>query len=328
VTQKSRAKNRFEKLFKKYDKNNNGYIDKIEFREMLTAVNGATPSKEFCEKTWLEVSAACEMGVTLKEFSKWYRRTLFTTYRKPEKLRTMEVSVSVSTSEPNVDENVGDIDNDNIPLNQRESVDVDDEEYLEVGYPVNEGWKSKLRWALTIPIVFPLWLTLFDVRRKKYSKFYYLTFLGSIAWLAFFSVLMVWWTTIVGWCWGIPSTVMGITVIAAGTSIPDLLTSVIVARQGHGDMAVSSSIGSNIFDILIGLPLPWILWCATNGKVEVAEGDTSLWQSILVLFGMLLAVFVIIVFNEWVLTVHLGITMFALYVVFLIQYLFTVYHIW
>jgi len=52
---------------------------------------------------------------------------------------------------------------------------------------------------------------------------------------------------------------MGITFIAAGTSIPDLITSVIVARQGHGDMAVSSSIGSNIFDILVGLPLPWIL---------------------------------------------------------------------
>ena len=40
----------------------------------------------------------------------------------------------------------------------------------------------------------------------------------------------------------------------------DLLSSLIVARQGEGDMAVSSSIGSNIFDILVGLPLPWILY--------------------------------------------------------------------
>jgi sodium/potassium/calcium exchanger 2 len=51
---------------------------------------------------------------------------------------------------------------------------------------------------------------------------------------------------------------MGLTFLAAGTSVPDLLTSVIVARQGHGDMAVSSSIGSNIFDVLVGLPLPWL----------------------------------------------------------------------
>ena len=51
--------------------------------------------------------------------------------------------------------------------------------------------------------------------------------------------------------------VMGLTFLAAGTSVPDLLTSVIVARQGHGDMAVSSSIGSNIFDVLVGLPFHW-----------------------------------------------------------------------
>ena len=51
---------------------------------------------------------------------------------------------------------------------------------------------------------------------------------------------------------GIPATVMGLTFLAAGTSVPDLITSVIVAKQGHGDMAVSSSIGSNIFDVCVG----------------------------------------------------------------------------
>ena len=46
--------------------------------------------------------------------------------------------------------------------------------------------------------------------------------------------------------------VMGLTFLAAGTSIPDLITSVIVAKKGFGDMAVSSSVGSNIFDVTIG----------------------------------------------------------------------------
>lgn len=45
---------------------------------------------------------------------------------------------------------------------------------------------------------------------------------------------------------------MGLTILAAGTSIPDMLNSIIVARRGLGDMAVSSSVGSNIFDITIG----------------------------------------------------------------------------
>ena len=46
--------------------------------------------------------------------------------------------------------------------------------------------------------------------------------------------------------------VMGLTFLAAGTSVPDLITSVLVAKQGKGDMAVSSSVGSNIFDVTIG----------------------------------------------------------------------------
>ena len=72
---------------------------------------------------------------------------------------------------------------------------------------------------------------------------------------------------------GVPSVVMGYTVLAAGTSVPDLFSSVIVARMGEGDMAVSSSIGSNIFDILVGLPLPWLiftLWPSTPDVVTVS----------------------------------------------------------
>ena len=34
----------------------------------------------------------------------------------------------------------------------------------------------------------------------------------------------------------------------------------VVAKQGFGDKAVSSSIGSNVFDICIGLALPWLLF--------------------------------------------------------------------
>ena len=56
----------------------------------------------------------------------------------------------------------------------------------------------------------------------------------------------------VGETMGITEEIMGLTILAAGTSIPDLITSVIVARKGLGDMAVSSSVGSNIFDITIG----------------------------------------------------------------------------
>lgn len=84
------------------------------------------------------------------------------------------------------------------------------------------------------------------------KKLFPLTFIGSIVWIAFFSYLMVWWANLVGAAAYIPPEVMGLTLLAAGTSVPDLITSVIVARKGFGDMAVSSSVGSNIFDVTVG----------------------------------------------------------------------------
>ena len=67
-----------------------------------------------------------------------------------------------------------------------------------------------------------------------------------------FSYFMVWWAKEISVTMEIDDEIMGLTVLAAGTSIPDLITSVLVARKGHGDMAVSSSVGSNLFDVTIG----------------------------------------------------------------------------
>ena len=58
-----------------------------------------------------------------------------------------------------------------------------------------------------------------------------------------FSYIMVWMADVIGQVAKIPIEIMGLTFLAAGTSVPDLITSVIVAKKGLGDMAVSSSIG-------------------------------------------------------------------------------------
>ncbi len=49
---------------------------------------------------------------------------------------------------------------------------------------------------------------------------------------------------------GIPEEVIGLTIVAIGTSMPELVTSVIAARKGHGDVAFGNVVGSNIFNIL------------------------------------------------------------------------------
>merc|ERR1719387_640918 len=89
------------------------------------------------------------------------------------------------------------------------------------------------------------------------------SFFISLCWIAFFSYLLVYAVELFGEAilggGNNVTIVMGFTVLAAGTSIPDLVSSMAVARAGEGDMAVSSSIGSNIFDILVGLPIPWMI---------------------------------------------------------------------
>lgn len=50
---------------------------------------------------------------------------------------------------------------------------------------------------------------------------------------------------------GLSDQVIGLTIIAIGTSLPELATSVIAALRGHGDIAVGNVIGSNIFNVLL-----------------------------------------------------------------------------
>ena len=52
---------------------------------------------------------------------------------------------------------------------------------------------------------------------------------------------------------GIPELIVGLTVVAIGTSAPEIVTTVIAALQGRRDLAVGNAVGSNIFNILLVL---------------------------------------------------------------------------
>uniref|UniRef100_A0AAY5KXM6 Sodium/potassium/calcium exchanger 1 n=1 Tax=Esox lucius TaxID=8010 RepID=A0AAY5KXM6_ESOLU len=194
--------------------------------------------------------------------------------------------------------------------------DEENEEPLSLEWP--DTRRKQATYLLLLPIVFPLWLTVPDVRNPASRKYFAMTFIGSITWIAVFSYLMVWWAHQVGETIGISEEIMGLTILAAGTSIPDLITSVIVARKGLGDMAVSSSVGSNIFDITMGLPVPWLIFSAIHGGVPVAVNSNGLFCAIVLLFVMLLFVIISIAACRWKMSRVLGLTMFMLYFVFLV----------
>ncbi|CAK6971544.1 sodium/potassium/calcium exchanger 1-like isoform X2 [Scomber scombrus] len=204
----------------------------------------------------------------------------------------------------------------------KEGEEKEEEEEEEENEPLSLEWpetpRKQVTYLLLLPIVFPLWLTLPDVRNLASRRFFPMAFIGSILWIGIFSYMMVWWAHQVGETVGISEEIMGLTILAAGTSIPDLITSVIVARKGLGDMAVSSSVGSNIFDITIGLPVPWLIYTVLHNGEPVAVSSNGLFCAIVLLFLMLLFVIISIAVCRWKMSKMLGLTMFVLYFVFLV----------
>jgi len=68
---------------------------------------------------------------------------------------------------------------------------------------------------------------------------------------------------------GISPIIIAFTVIAAATSIPDTIISVVNARKGNIDDATSNVFGSNIFDILVGIGLPLLIYFIYKGAVVI-----------------------------------------------------------
>jgi len=211
----------------------------------------------------------------------------------------------------------------------QEEEEEDDEEVGDTDslvYPSEQGCQAKTLYVLVSPVAYLLWMTIPDCKKtgELCAGFTYeglgcwIAFITSIAWIGGFSYFMVEWAEIIGHTCHIPDEVMGLTILAAGTSVPDLLSSVIVAQQGRGDMAVSSSIGSNIFDVLVGLPVPWLLYMAIKQETVTINAD-SFKESLLVLIAMLMVVVLVIKLCGWVMTRTMGYVMLALYVVFVMQ---------
>lgn len=78
---------------------------------------------------------------------------------------------------------------------------------------------------------------------------------------------------------GISERFIGLTIVALGTSLPELVASVTAARKGNADIAIGNIVGSNIFNILFVLgtsalitPIPYQSTFLVDGIVAVAAG--------------------------------------------------------
>lgn len=188
------------------------------------------------------------------------------------------------------------------------------------------SWPSstceKIWWVVTWPISLVLLITIPDCRRSKLRSWYPVTFIMCVIWIATSSYIVGWVITIIGDTFKIPDSIMGLTFLAAGMSVPEAVSSVIVANQGHGAMGISNSIGSNVFDVLLCLGLPWFVKATLLPKIPgehfVQINSQGLVYSSVSLFSTLIILYGALFINKFKLSRTVGIVCLVMYIVFLI----------
>lgn len=86
--------------------------------------------------------------------------------------------------------------------------------------------------------------------------------------------------------WGVSDALIGLTIVAIGTSLPELVTSIVAARKNECDMAIGNVIGSNLFNLLFILGMS-----ATISPISVDLASGILIDAI-VLLGVTLMMYV------------------------------------
>ncbi|MDD2292146.1 MAG: calcium/sodium antiporter [Aliarcobacter sp.] len=94
------------------------------------------------------------------------------------------------------------------------------------------------------------------------------------------SRLLVWGAVGVATEFGISDLIIGLTIVALGTSLPELAASIIAARKGEHDIAIGNVVGSNMFNILAVIGIATVIAPMNNIPFEVLQRD---WVVMLVL---------------------------------------------
>ena len=142
-----------------------------------------------------------------------------------------------------------------------------------------------------------------------------------IVWLIVGSYFMVTSLERLGDLMRLPDSVIGQTISAAGTSLPNFVASQVAARQGLGNMAVSNAFGSNTFNIFVGLGLPWLLYTLMFGEYSGLQDD-GITESVLILVAVLVAFVLLILLSNFVLYkwhAYLFLIIYASYVIWVVM---------
>ena len=105
----------------------------------------------------------------------------------------------------------------------------------------------------------------------------------GIMWLVFglilliaSSRLLVWGAVGVANSFGVSDLIIGLTIVALGTSLPELAASVMAARKGEHDIAIGNVVGSNMFNLLAVIGIAVIIAPMNSIPLEVLQRDWTI----------------------------------------------------
>ncbi len=101
------------------------------------------------------------------------------------------------------------------------------------------------------------------------------------------SKLLVWGAVGIATELGVSSLIIGLTIVAIGTSLPELAASIASALKGHHDLALGNIIGSNLFNLLAVLAIPAFIQLQNSSGIPL--GDTLLYRDYALMIGLTLA---------------------------------------
>ncbi len=130
---------------------------------------------------------------------------------------------------------------------------------------------------------------------------------AGLAAVVFGGDLVVNSATEIAYSFGVSEALIGLTIVAMGTSLPELVTSIVACRKGSSDMALGNVIGSNIFNVLLTLGI-----CSTISPIAVDV--ISIIDAIIVLIFSIIVIFMAATGRK--ITKVEGFTMLAIFAVY------------
>ncbi|HSB50882.1 MAG TPA: calcium/sodium antiporter [Nitrosopumilaceae archaeon] len=148
----------------------------------------------------------------------------------------------------------------------------------------------------------------YEILEKKISTNTIILFGIGILLLYFGAILTINNAVILAEFFGLHERIIGITIIAIGTSIPELVTSIIAIRKKHIDIGVGNIIGSNIYNILMVMGVG-----ATIAGITISS---EVFVDYMVMIGFAFVMFIVL--KTGLITKKIGIGFVAAYAIYLV----------